>query len=87
MRFLETIFGKKNALREGLRFLAFFFREGLRFLAFFFPKMVSRDLHGTLYLWLIDVLFPLVFGLRIPLDFFEVKKLKLGGPFLVRQYK
>ena len=24
-------------------------REGLRFLAFFFPKMVSRDLHGTWY--------------------------------------
>ena len=38
-------------------------------------------------MWLIDVLFPLVFGLRIPLVFFEVKKLKLGGPFLVRQYK
>ena len=43
--------------------------------------MVSRDLHGTLYLWLIDALFSLVLGLRFPLDLFEVKKVKLGGPF------
>ena len=48
---------------------------------------LSYGLFRAYYLWLIDDLFPLVFGLRVPLDFFEVKKLKLGGPFLVRQYK
>ena len=42
---------------------------------------LSYGLFRAYYLWLIDDLFPLVFGLRFPLDFFEVKKLKLGGPF------
>ena len=50
-------------------------------MAFFFPKMVSKDLHGSLYLWFIDALLSLVLGLRFPLDLFEVKKVKLGGPF------
>ena len=74
MKFLETVFGKKNAKNLSPSRRAQIF-------GVFFPKMFSKDLHGTLYLWLIDDLFPLVFGLRFPLDFFEVKKLKLGGPF------
>jgi len=73
MKSLETIFGKKNGTNLS--------PSRSSFLVFFFPKMVSRDLHGTLYLWLIDALFSLVLGLRFPLDLFEVKKVKLGGPF------
>ena len=42
---------------------------------------LSYGLFRAYYLWLIDDLFPLVLGLRFPLDLFEVKTVKLGGPF------